>query len=386
MARIRTIKPEFWEDELLGLLPRDARLLFAATLNLADDEGILRWTPAYIKASAFMYDEDLSMADVTGLMKHLSEAGIVFPFIGGIARQKLAFIVNFRKHQKINRPQPSKLPAPSLQNAEVRRMYARRDGWTCQLCGGGIPRLPVVNDCHNLSIDHIQHQSAGGSDHPSNVRATHQTCNKSRRDNGDEEFRPPISLAGLNDSLNDALSRSMNSSRNDSPQSVADAPELSTQGHIPSVNDSVSSSLLEGKGREGNGGEGKASAKPPRDETPDREDVERICTHLADRIEANGAKRPTINKRWRDAARLMLDADGRAEADVHAAIDWCQDSEFWRANVLSLPKLREKYDQLSLQARRAPGAAVIRIDRRQQQTNDLFDRAMVRAAAREENR
>lgn len=104
-------------------------------------------------------------------------------------------------------------------------------------------------------------------------------------------------------------------------------------------------------------------------ETP-RDDVERICIHLADRIEANGAKRPTIGKSWRDAARLMLDRDGRTEAEVHGAIDWCQSDEFWRANVLSLPKLREKYDQLRLQAQRRAGASS-----RQQQTDDIFDRA-----------
>lgn len=83
-----------------------------------------------------------------------------------------------------------------------------------------------------------------------------------------------------------------------------------------------------------------------------RDDVTRICNHLADRIEANGAKRPTVGKGWLDAARLMIDNDSRAEHQIHAAIDWCQDSEFWRGNVLSMPKLREKYEQLRLQAAR----------------------------------
>lgn len=97
-----------------------------------------------------------------------------------------------------------------------------------------------------------------------------------------------------------------------------------------------------------------ATASPAADAPaiPTRDDVERICRHLADRIEDNGSKRPNISKAWRDAARLMLDRDGRTEADAHAAIDWCQDHEFWRGNVLSLPKLRDRYDQLRLQAER----------------------------------
>lgn len=84
-----------------------------------------------------------------------------------------------------------------------------------------------------------------------------------------------------------------------------------------------------------------------------RADVERICGHLADRIVANGSRRPTVGKAWRDAARLMLDRDGRTEAQVHTAIDWCQDDDFWRGNILSMPKLRQRYDQLRLQASRS---------------------------------
>ena len=83
-----------------------------------------------------------------------------------------------------------------------------------------------------------------------------------------------------------------------------------------------------------------------------RDDVDRICQHLADRVEGNGSKRPTITKAWRDAARLMLDRDNRSEDEIHRAIDWCQDHDFWRGNVLSLTKLREKYDQMRLQAAR----------------------------------
>ncbi|MBF8186354.1 hypothetical protein ITP53_11450 [Nonomuraea sp. K274] len=83
-----------------------------------------------------------------------------------------------------------------------------------------------------------------------------------------------------------------------------------------------------------------------------RLDVERICARLADRIAAHGVKRPVITQRWRDAARLMLDRDAIPEGHINAAIDWAHDSDFWRANVLSLPKLRKHYEQMHLQAKR----------------------------------
>lgn len=108
-----------------------------------------------------------------------------------------------------------------------------------------------------------------------------------------------------------------------------------------------------------------------------RDDVEQVCEHLANAIEANGSKRPTITTKWRQAARLMLDKDGRTEDEVHGAIDWCQRDEFWRANILSLPTLREKYDTLRLQAQRKGGTT------RQQADAAMFDRAMERAIERE---
>ncbi|MFI2426548.1 HNH endonuclease [Streptomyces sp. NPDC018955] len=317
MPRIRTVKPEFWEDEVVGLLPRDARLLFISTFNMADDEGLLRWTPAYIKASAFMYDDDLTLKRTEALMGMLTDAGLLFPYVGGVARQQMAVVVNFRKHQKINRPQKSKLPAPSLGAYQVREMYARRDGWTCQLCGLPIPRLPVVNDDHNLTIDHIRPQSAGGTDHPSNVRAAHQACHRSRRGAPDgEEFVPPSSLAGIDESVNDALKRSVNAhdstmngslndSLNESHAPHHSEPSTSTDGDIPSLNHS----LLEGKGREGNR-EGKGNPPTPRQssdspavsQTGERAIEDRMTDAFLDRYRTGNAYTP------RQVRKVIVDA------------------------------------------------------------------------------
>lgn len=106
---------------------------------------------------------------------------------------------------------------------------------------------------------------------------------------------------------------------------------------------------------EGEGvGEG---SREPESSVSRRDDVERLCEHLAVRIVENGSNRPSITQKWRDAARLMLDRDGRSEDQIHAAIDWCQSDGFWQTNILSMPKLRDKYDQLRLQAQRGNGRA-----------------------------
>ena len=81
-----------------------------------------------------------------------------------------------------------------------------------------------------------------------------------------------------------------------------------------------------------------------------REDVDSLCDHLARRIVDNGNKPPTIGVGWKKAARLMLDRDNRPSDEAHRLIDWSQDDRFWRSNILSMPKFREKYDQLRLRA------------------------------------
>lgn len=201
MARIRSIKPEFWESEEVALMTRDARLLYIATWNLADDEGLLRWTAPYLKANAFMYDDDVTVDVVGTLMDEIVAAGFVLPYRAGATKAELGWIPSFHRHQKPNRPQPSKLQAPNWRDGRVRTAYLVRDGGCCGICGeeilpvrGGFDDDDAVRPSRGLSIDHIEPRSAGGSDYPSNLRAVHKECN-SRKGSRDDS---------LNDSLNDA--------------------------------------------------------------------------------------------------------------------------------------------------------------------------------------
>ena len=92
-----------------------------------------------------------------------------------------------------------------------------------------------------------------------------------------------------------------------------------------------------------------------------RPDVERLLDLLDTELTKNGVKKlPKRNKTNRDAMRLLLDRDGRTEEQIANAIRWCQSDEFWRGNILSASKLREKYETLRAQATRGRrGAAVV---------------------------
>lgn len=117
MPRIRTIKPDFWDDPKIGHLSRDARLLFIATWNLADDAGTVRWAPDYLKARVFMYDSDILTEDSVRLMDELTRLNFVTPF--EVAGESFASINNFNRHQTITRPSAARFPSPTSENVKL---------------------------------------------------------------------------------------------------------------------------------------------------------------------------------------------------------------------------------------------------------------------------
>lgn len=189
MARIRTIKPDFWEDEKIGELTHGARLLFIGCLNLADDEGLLRWNEMYLGSTIFPYD-DIKIETIKKWMSELELKDLVFAYQSGTTRQKLGWIIKFLKHQRIDKPQPSKFTPPSIQDRKVKEHYFNRDNGICQICGGEIDLYGRTDICGSkaLSLDHIKHKTKGGNDHPSNIRASHLGCNKSRSGRDDSQI------------------------------------------------------------------------------------------------------------------------------------------------------------------------------------------------------
>lgn len=91
-------------------------------------------------------------------------------------------------------------------------------------------------------------------------------------------------------------------------------------------------------------------ATPKRDLNAGREDVDRLCEHLHQVLTARGVRHNHTTKGWRDAARLLVDADGHPEEKVHRAIEWADKHYFWHKVILSMPNLRDKYDTMRLQA------------------------------------
>lgn len=106
MARIRTIKPDFWTDEKLTECSMSARLLFIGMFNFADDNGNLSASAKKLKMQIFPADN----VDCQPLLDELIAHGILIEY--SVSGDKYLNIKGFKKHQVINRPSTSSIPQP----------------------------------------------------------------------------------------------------------------------------------------------------------------------------------------------------------------------------------------------------------------------------------
>jgi hypothetical protein len=58
-------------------------------------------------------------------------------------------------------------------------------------------------------------------------------------------------------------------------------------------------------------------------------------------------KPPDLEK-WAQTVRLMRECDGRSDASIRATFAWANADTFWKSNVLSPSKLREKWTTLAI--------------------------------------
>jgi hypothetical protein len=260
MARIRTIKPEFFTSETVAELPVRARLTWIGLWTYCDDHGRCRDNVKLVKAAVWALD-DVSLVSIEKDLSDLHQAGLILRYT--VDGKSFIQVTNWTEHQKVSHPTDSKFPDP------IRGVPSPPPG------GGELPEDPWSHS---------------------------------------EDY-------GI------------------FPETSGAAPEPS--GNSP-------------RGKEGNREQGR-ERKGAGTAEPARADVDGLCSHLCARIVANGSRTPEITRGWRDAARLLIDKDERDLDEAHRLIDWCQDHHFWQSNILGMPKFRDQYDKLRLQAKREQG-------------------------------
>lgn len=155
MARIRCIKPELPQSESMGRVSREARLCFMLLWTLADDEGRLRGNSRMLASLLYPYDSDASEL-MPSWIDDLEREGCIQPYEAN--GNSYVQICNWLKHQKIDHPSKSKIPAP-LETSRNSREESQKVA----------PDLRIKDQGSRIEGSKPSHRSAPG---PSPTKAT----------------------------------------------------------------------------------------------------------------------------------------------------------------------------------------------------------------------
>jgi len=108
MARIRTVKPDFWTDEKVVSMSPLARLFFIGLWNFVDDDGRAPYSPARLKMQILPNDS----ADVSEILGEIRREKLVVVY--EVDGKEYFQVCGFAKHQKIDKRTASKYPSPPI--------------------------------------------------------------------------------------------------------------------------------------------------------------------------------------------------------------------------------------------------------------------------------
>lgn len=110
--RIRSIKPEFWRSTDISGLAIEDRLLFIGIWSYVDDNGVgfdkLSAITADLFADDLEEDPQGTFARVSRGLQHLSASGRILRYT--VENTKYLSVVNWSKHQRIDRPGKARHP------------------------------------------------------------------------------------------------------------------------------------------------------------------------------------------------------------------------------------------------------------------------------------
>lgn len=117
MARIRSMKPEFWDSEDTATLSPLAALTYAGLWNLADDEGRGRFGTVLIHGKLHAVRPGVTTAKTKAALDELQKRELIAIYKDE-TKTAFFYIPTFKRHQKPQKPLPSKLPSPPVELLE----------------------------------------------------------------------------------------------------------------------------------------------------------------------------------------------------------------------------------------------------------------------------
>lgn len=112
MARIRSIKPEFFTSEVIASLPISARLTFIGLWTHVDDNGVTVDNAKLIMAALWPLEDDPreTLASVSGDLARLSTAGLIQRY--EVSGRRYLFVSGWDEHQRVSHPGKPRYPRP----------------------------------------------------------------------------------------------------------------------------------------------------------------------------------------------------------------------------------------------------------------------------------
>lgn len=204
MARIRTIKPEFWTDSFMVQLPPLARLIYISLWTAADDHGLIPDEPERLamevmpREDGLVFDDWFQFFEASGRLERLYADG-----------QSYYRIAKWESHQRVDKPGKSrisregsrKIAIPLPVRRQVAEKYSCAPGESvdaeCFYCGApgqvhwhrlfsGRPSGWVTFP--GLELDHANPEADGGETSIENIVLACRQCNRSKGKTGWIEF------------------------------------------------------------------------------------------------------------------------------------------------------------------------------------------------------
>lgn len=344
-GRIRTLKPEWLDDEKLRACSCQARVLSVGLILLADDHGRGRASFAWLSSNIFHFNEDILQTD--SAMRELVSVGFVRTY--EVRDQHYFEIVNWKKHQRVDKPGKPRVPPPEEASVpenrdfrpQPRHVYFIRGDMTGLIKIGEsidpVARLTELAKCGSERLQLLAIVANGSG----TERELH-TKLASDRVHG-EWFRPsdavvaeieaaggklyePIATAGY-----DGRNRLQESFRNDSgfaPESFR--PDLRPR---PTTNDQDLASSQADKPK-------RPSAKKDKPEPTAVPGYKELVEHYFLVFESCRKTKPCFGSREGKAIRDLLELCGGSLDRAKAVVTNAYADTFWRekATILSIAK------------------------------------------------
>lgn len=284
----RQVKAAFWTDtDLIRLLDIAGRMFYQGLWQLADDSACLEYDILAFKIHLFPADDHITTETIQEWVDKLIKAKKLIEY--KVGDKKCLFLKNFHKYQTLKNCPPPEVPLPEWITFVPFKSNDRQ--------GKYIINYDILNNF------------------------LHSSYNKKEINKNDLQ-------ASSNQNQNQNKNLSIDSTSEQSP----DAPPESQEKKSAS------------------------STKPKntRQLPIFSEDTEQyqLALFMRQCVLKNlpNAKVPDATpegfRRWAYDIDLMMRVDHRSPDEIRELIDWSHKDSFWRANILSPGKLREKWDTL----------------------------------------